>query len=292
MNDPQFNPYDQPQQPPEYPYYPEEPRKSRGCLFYGCIAAIIMAVLGLILMGIFFYVLYSYYTGLLRDYTSTAPITIPKVEITDDQRKALDERVEAFKAALDKGEAAEIVLNSDELNALIAENEAAKDKVYVTLKGDKVGGLISFPLGEIGLPGTKGRYLNGSGTFKVSLQEGRLLVLIQDLEVNGKNLPPEVKAQIATQNVAENFNRDPKNSAMLRKFESIAVKDGLVTVKAAAKSQEESPEAKEKPKDDEGKPKAKDDAEPPKAKADEEAPKAAESAKGEAPEPAAPKAAA
>jgi len=97
-----------------------------------------------------------YYNQMLQTYTSTTPVELPKVVLPDDQRKALDERWAAFQKARDKGEAAEIELTADEINALIAENEKFKGKVHITIKGDQVSGQLSLPLDETPFPGRKG----------------------------------------------------------------------------------------------------------------------------------------
>src|SRR6185437_6005621 len=128
--------------------------KQRGCFFYGCIIAIVLAVLALILAVAVGYMGYYYYTKVLQEWTSTAPVEIPSVTLESDRQKDLDDRVAAFKKALDDGEAAELVLTADEINALIEQNKDVKGKVYVMLDGDEVTGKVSLPLGETGFPGT------------------------------------------------------------------------------------------------------------------------------------------
>ena len=84
-------------------------------------------------------------------------------------------RVDAFRKALDSGKPSEpLVLDSDDINVLIADNPDLQDKVHVDIEGDKVNGQVSFPLEGIGLPAFKGRYLNGKATLKVSLEDGFL----------------------------------------------------------------------------------------------------------------------
>ncbi|GAC1467778.1 MAG: hypothetical protein NVSMB9_09760 [Isosphaeraceae bacterium] len=252
-------------------FAPQPPVKTRGCFFYGCMIALVLLVIGLICMGVLAYLGYHYYTRMINEYTATAPVEIPKVDMPDDQRKALDERVAVFKTALDKGEAADLVLTSDEINVLISENEDFKGKVYITIKDDKVSGQLSFPLEKLGLPRTAGRYLNGSTTLTVKLLEGILFVFANELEVNGKTLPPEIKTQLATQNLAKDVANNPETAARIRKFESLVVKDGKVYVKSRSASEagksrsndEEKEETKEEDKDaDEKEPSEKADVKP------------------------------
>ncbi len=68
---------------------------------------------------------------------------------------------------MEAGTASEpLVLSSDDLNALIEDKPEMKGKIYVTVEGDEVKGRVSIPLGELGLPMVKGRYLNGKADLK------------------------------------------------------------------------------------------------------------------------------
>ena len=253
MDYPQFDvgnkPFDTAHNPdgfgPETP-----PAKQRGCFFYGCIIALVLGVLGLILAGVLAFTAYRFLNGVINDYTSTAPVPLPKVEMPAEDHKALDERWAAFRAAQEKNEAAEIVLNADEINTLLSENEQVRDKVHVSIDDDKVSAQISYPLSETGIPGTRGRFLNGRATAKVRLIDGELDVRIQDLEVNGKVMPSNLKSQFAGENVAKEFNKNPENRKTFERLESLVVKDGKVIMKArSGKGEDEKPEAR--PKDDE-----------------------------------------
>lgn len=244
------------QQPYQQPYgapenytpagYPPPPPASRGCFFYGCIFAAVLAVLGILAVGAVFYAGYHYYSKMLVEYTSTAPATIPQVKLTDEQRKSLDERWAAFRKSVEEGKAAEVSLNSDELNTLVSENDKLKGKVYFTIKGDQVTGQVSIPLE--GLPGAKGRFLNGSATLTGSILDGQLIVRAKELEVNGKSLPPNIKAQLASENLAKDFAKDPDNAEKIRKIENFTVKDGMILIKSRdmSQSKEEVPGTKEK----------------------------------------------
>ena len=64
-----------------------------------------------------------------------------------EEAKELHDRVDAFQAALDSGKPTEpLVLDSDDINVLIADNPDLRDKVHVDIEGDKVKGQVSFPL--------------------------------------------------------------------------------------------------------------------------------------------------
>jgi hypothetical protein len=216
----------------------DEPPRQRGCLFYGCIIAGILALLLVIAVGVGFFFVYRFFEGLVEQYTATAPRELPKVEMPAEQRRTLRERVDAFRAATKEGRPTEpLVLSSEDLNALIEENPDLKGRVYVTIDQDKLKGQVSIPLDRFPSFGlTRGRYLNGEGELKVSLQDGILIVTLESLLVNGKTLPAELMNRFRTQNLARDAYKDEKTAEEVRKFESIEIKDGKLIIKARART--------------------------------------------------------
>jgi hypothetical protein len=216
----------------------DEPPRQRGCFFYGCIIAGILALLLLIALGVGFFFVYRLFEGLVEQYTATAPRELPKVEMSVEQRRTLRERVDAFRADIKEGRTtAPLVLSSEDLNALIEENPDLKGRVYVTIDQDKLKGQVSIPLDRFPSFGlTRGRYLNGEGEFKVSLEDGVLIVTLESLLVNGKTLPPELMDSLRNQNLARDAYKDEKNAEEIRKFESITIKDGKLVIKARART--------------------------------------------------------
>jgi hypothetical protein len=226
MNDPQFSPYDVPAS--------KQPAKKHGCFFYGCITVLILAVM----LGLLMYLGYRWVSSELEKWTSPTPEVFAKSQMSEEDRAALHKRWEEFAAALESQKPVEpLVLNSDQINAFIEDNADFKGKVHVEIKGDKIDGLVSIPI-----PNT-GRYLNGEATLKVSLKDGVLIVTGDSISVKGKPLPDSFMQGFRTQNLAKDVYNNPKNAEVLRKIESIEVKDGTITVKARPKT-EESDESK------------------------------------------------
>ncbi|PYL00777.1 MAG: hypothetical protein DME19_03955 [Verrucomicrobia bacterium] len=217
--------------------------KRRGCFFYGCVTVLVIAVL----VGIagFFAVRYGLnkLTAFVEQYTEAVPMTLPGVQMSSTDYSQLDKRVTAFTDALNAQKAASpLLLTGDEINALIANNSGwkqLKGKLYVTIEGDEIKGQVSLPMDDLaqvpGLSRLKGRYLNGSASLKVSLQNGTLSVTMQSLQVKGQSPPANVMAQLRAQNLAQNIYNDPKGAEMIRKLESIEIKDGNITIKAKAR---------------------------------------------------------
>lgn len=138
--------------------------------------------------------------------------------------------VDPTKQAVDSSGGAairELVLSADDINAMIAGEESLRGRLFVRIEEGKISGDISIPI-ESFVPGSKGRYLNGSGTFDVKLDDGVLMVLLEDAKVKGESLPEELLKAMRTENLAKDVYKDPKNAEMIRRFESIRVEDDRV----------------------------------------------------------------
>ncbi len=234
-NDPEF--YQSPKFTPEPPMAAPH---QRGCFFYGCIIASVLALLVAIMLALVTYLGFRFLNQAVEEYTATAPRELPKSEMPAEKREALKERVEAFRKAVHAGSPIEpLELTSDDLNALIEESPELKGKVYIKIEGREIKGQVSFPLdafANVPLLGMfKGRYLNGEAALKASLEDGVLLVTLDSFEVNGKSQPENVMTNLRQQNLAKDAFNDPKAAAMLRKLESLEVKDDKVILKVRAK---------------------------------------------------------
>ena len=221
-------------------YYAEAPRKSHGCVFYGCIIALIGAGLCVLAVGALLVMARNYLNKQIRDYTETAPVPIPVVTASPLEKKAVKDRWDAFRKAVEDGKQSELVLTADDLNMLIDENPTWKGKVHFTLKGDEISAKVSVPLDELKIPflDFKGRYLNGNAAVTAEVDEnGHLDVRLRDIEVKGKKMPDQLKASFADENLAKSFNRDPGNQKMLRRLRSIKVKSSKIIVRSRAKDE-------------------------------------------------------
>lgn len=199
-------------------------------------------VVGLIIViGVFFIIRYA--AGVLNakitEYTETQPMTFPKVEMSTAELQLLKQRVAAFSAAMEAhSNAPPLTLSSRDLNALMLSNtnfKDLKDTVYVEITGDTIKGEVSLPLSKYfrgPFVHTKGRYLNGMGTFKVGVTNDMPAVYVQTLEVKGKTLPSQFMMQLQGKNMAEDFEKNPTNAANIGHYESIEVKDGSIVIKS------------------------------------------------------------
>jgi len=280
-------------QPPNEVESSEPEKKPRGCFFYGCLTAVCLSLVLLVLVGIAVYSGYRYYTRMVNEYTSTTPMELPHVELPQEQAEALDARVEEFKKSLDTGKDVKpLILTPEEINALIAKNPDFKDRLHVEIPGDKIQGQISLPLTEIGLPGLKGRYLNGKAAFSVLLNNGQLFVTLESLEVNGKPVPGEALQSFRGQNLAADFAKEPENAKAIEKLESIEIKDGKLVIKPRERKGEEEEKKEADVSKEPSKPDDSDAAPKKEESKDEEKPKDEKPKEEEPAEKAEPKAAA
>jgi hypothetical protein len=219
----------------------EEKKGGRGCLFYGCITAVVLAVAAII--AVFF--AYSYgrdkYKELVAEYTSSEPAALPQIEMTAEQMQAVRARIDRFGETLNQGERAELILTADELNALIATDPEFADvrgKLYVTLEGDRIKSRVSFPLDDSQLESLKGRYLNGTADLQAGLRNGELIVKIDTIEVNGKKLPMQLMNLIRQENLADQFASSPASKRTIQKLEHVEVQDGRLLIRSKSGTRE------------------------------------------------------
>ncbi|MEI7901334.1 MAG: hypothetical protein WCK89_13870, partial [bacterium] len=104
-------------------------------------------------------------------------------------------------------------------------------KVYVNLEGDRIHGEASIPLEQLG-KFLKGRWLNGSATFRVETAAGRLLVFLDSLSVRGQAVPENFMGSFRSKNLAEDATKKPETAALLQKLESVTVRDGKLRIVA------------------------------------------------------------
>ncbi len=213
----------------------QNPPKKRGCFFYGCLSMIVLSLVAVLLI----YLGFRYVGRVADEYTDSKPATIETVEISPARLEALQKRLAAFREVLDAQKVSEeLTLSADDLNALIANEPGLKDlrnKLFIIIEGDRIKGKVSIPLDKFPVLKLKGRFLNGTATFKASLENGSLLVMLDDLEVKGKPLPAQFLSPMKKQNLARDAQQDPKAAQAIQKFDTIRIQDGAVIVKNKVK---------------------------------------------------------
>lgn len=223
-------------------HYPATGKKKPGCLFYGCLTAVILALIVGAGIGIGVWYGVKKFNEAVEEYTATTPQELPAVEMSDEDYTALEKRVAAFGQAMKDSQPAEaLALTGDEINALLARSpsmQSWKGTMHVMIDEKEVRGQVSLPLDPVAqgpvLTKLKGRYLNGSARLGVGMQNGRIVVRILGMEVNGKTMPAEMVQALQNVNLVEEAYNDPELAGQLAKIARIEAEEGRLVVTPAS----------------------------------------------------------
>lgn len=209
---------------------PAPERKPRGCLFYGCITAIVLGVLVLLLVGLGSWAAYRGVSQFVEQYAEDRPAPIPVTERPVAEVEDLKARVAAFLDAVESGKpTAPLALSADDINALIATMPEFRGLIAIELAGDKVRGRLSLPTERLGFPiGTlfPGKFLNGTATIDARVVDGKGFLSIVDLEAKGKPIPAAYLDAFRGKNLLEGIEDDNDIAKALRRLKSVTVRDG------------------------------------------------------------------
>lgn len=214
------------------PAVPAAAKPKRGCLFYGAVAAGILILLSLgtavlaVVLG----------RNALMGWTQTAPTAFAPTTAAPERTEQLAKEFRDFRDSVKKtGPAAPLSLTGEDINALIAykstASEPLKDWIQVAIDSDVFKGRVSLPLGSFGVPFMKGRHLNADAAFKASLADGVLIITAESASLKGEPLSESIMAALKKENFARDVYRRPDTAEAVKRFETIQIRDGRLTVK-------------------------------------------------------------
>lgn len=214
-----------------------EPRR-RGCLFYSCVGVVVLSVLLMLALALAALVSYRTIVRSLDMYTADAPVELPKLAMDESRREQAVARIMAFRDAVEADQdVPPLSLSGDDLNALVAEAPKLKDRVFLSIEGDKVKARVSFPLSELhDISLTRGRYLNGEAEVKLALRDGRIKLEVVSMLADGKELPPMVRDILAQSDIVldedegDDSTDERRFKRLLGRIDSLEVKDGVMIV--------------------------------------------------------------
>ena len=168
-----------------------------GCFARGCLILLIFAVVLAIagLAGLYwglhrnsalFYG--SYWLAKTRSLAA-APTTLPEFNASDQQMQLVQERWQDFEQKTRAGQAAEIELSADDINALIATNENVHGKVFVSIDGNQLRLQASVPIGQF--LGTPGYYFNGDVIIELKGAQSLDGPRFSRITINGEQVPTD-----------------------------------------------------------------------------------------------------
>lgn len=133
--------------------------------------------------------------GVVENYTDEAPMDFDVVVMSEEERDAVDARLETFEAALEFDEdVAPLELTEYELNGLIGGDEEMKDEVLIAFEDGFIAVNMSLPIVsdlEIGpwSSAMQGRYLNGVAILDPQVTSDGLMLGLQDFMVRKESVP-------------------------------------------------------------------------------------------------------
>ncbi len=211
----------------------EPPKKRRGCLVYGCATAVVLIPVLMLLA-------WWFVSRTVTKYTDDAPRALPVVTLPPARVEALQKRALEFEEAVEAPKPVEeepaLVLTEEEVNTLLLkENPGLRGKMVVGLGRDRVSAELSLPLDFLGLRLFKGRYLNGRAVLDVSVRNGKVFAMIDELQVNGRPLPKVLDRALRKKNLGEDLHFQPETQRYMDRIKSLDVKDHRLIIRARAK---------------------------------------------------------
>jgi hypothetical protein len=204
---------------------------SRGCTI---VLVIVLVIIGLIAGGLAM----VYFKT--RSFTSAAPVKIPVVQVSEEQYQSARGRMEAIRKAF-KGEAdpsnpeGKFEVSAEDLCAMISrdpELSKVRDKFGLAIENNLLKIQTSVPLD--GVPGFKGRFLNGTITASLSVEKGQVQVAPQVIEVNGKPAPAtfvEPLKQSFTEGFQQAIRDNPELNSVMERIESLKIENNRVKIR-------------------------------------------------------------
>ncbi|EEF61243.1 hypothetical protein [Pedosphaera parvula] len=215
----------------------EKTKKPRGCFFYGCIVSLVFLILLGTAVFLGFRLAFKRINSTIAEYTDSKPMPLPKSEVSAADRESLKKRIAEFNTAVtSQSNTPPLILTGPDINVLLANSPEMKDlrdKFYITVSNNQVRGELSLPLENIfRIPyvDTKGRYLNGSGLFRVFKTNDDLFIGLSSVDVKGNPLPSQYMQQLQQVNFAESLNENPTNRLYMKEYERVEVTNGTVVI--------------------------------------------------------------
>jgi hypothetical protein len=203
-------------------------RKKRKWWFY---ALIVLGALAVVAAALFIGAL-IYWKSLITTYAANQPKPLPKFEISAVMRQELTQRWTNFQKMVEADQPIEpFRLSAEDLNVALANWRGVGERFRFMISGDQLQGEFSVPLDKTRQGKLKGKYLNGTITFALSLGgDGFPILRAAKAEVNGKPAPRLIFGRLQKRNLLEDLGRNREFAALLQNVDNIEVKDNYVVI--------------------------------------------------------------
>ena len=173
-------------------------QKGLGCFARGCLILFVFAIVLAIACFAGMYwgfqrhsaIVHGIYWLAKTHSIAQGPVPVPEFTGSDTQIQNVRERWQDFEQKTRAGQAAEIELTADDINALIAANRDARGKVFASINGNQLRLQASIPLGEV--LGRPGYYFNGDITVEFKGPESLDNPQLNRIVVNGEQVPSDL----------------------------------------------------------------------------------------------------
>jgi hypothetical protein len=210
-------------------------RKGIGCLARGCLTLLIFVIVlaiacfagiywGLHRHSALFYG--SYWMAKTRSIAE-APAPVPDFNASDQQIKRVLERWQDFQQKTRAGQAAEIELGADDVNALIAASEHIRGKVFASMEGNQLRLQMSVPIG--GILGRPGYYFNGDVMIELQGVQSPDNPHFSRVTINGEQVPTDFLQWKYRSRQLREYLAEQRNAY---EVDTIEVRDGKMTLRA------------------------------------------------------------
>jgi hypothetical protein len=173
-------------------------RRGLGCFARGCLILVVFAVvLGIACFAGMYWGLHRHsaiFHGLYwltkAQALGQTPAAIPEFTTSDAQIQSVHERCQDFEQKARAGQPAQLELTADDINTLIATNQNARGKVYVSIDGERLRCQLSVPLGEF--ISRSGYYFNGDIAVELRSAQSLENPELNRITVNGESVPSDL----------------------------------------------------------------------------------------------------
>jgi len=173
-------------------------QKGLGCFARGCLILLAFAIVLAIACFAGVYLGFQRHSAIVHGIywlakthsIAAEPTPVPEFTGSDTQTQNVLERWQDFEQKTRAGQAAEIELTVDDINALIAANRDAQGKVFASINGNQLRLQASVPLGEV--LGRPGYYFNGDITVEFKGAESMENPQLNRIVVNGEQVPSDL----------------------------------------------------------------------------------------------------
>ena len=211
------------------------PRRGFGCFGRGCLILVVFAVvLGIACFAGMYWGLHRHsaiFHGLYwltkAQAIGQAPVPVPAFTASDTQIQSVHERCEDFEQKARAAQPAELELTADDINTLIATNQDARGKMFVSIDGERLRCQASIPLGEF--IGRSGYYFNGDIGIELKSTESLENPQLNRITVNGETVPRDLLNWKYRSKRLRDYLADYRNNSGVG---TIEIRDGRLILKS------------------------------------------------------------